>query len=41
MMVDLKIRKEEGDVVEFNNKLVILRIKIDVIDYQLIEMFGK
>ena len=41
MTVDLKIRKEEGDAVEFNNKLATLRTKIDVIDHQLIEMLGK
>ena len=41
MTVDLKIRKEEGDAIEFNNKLATLRTKIDVIDHQLIEMLGK
>ena len=41
MTIDLRIRKEEGDAVEFNNKLGTLRTKIDVIDHQLIEMLGK
>ena len=41
MTIDLKIRKEEGDAVEFKNNLATLRTKIDVIDNQLIEMLGK
>ena len=41
MTVDLKIRKEEGDAVEFQNKLATLRTKIDVVDHQLIETLGK
>lgn len=41
MTIDLRIRKEEGDEAEFNNKLGTLRTKIDVIDHQLIEMLGK
>ncbi|SRX74659.1 bifunctional 3-deoxy-7-phosphoheptulonate synthase/chorismate mutase type II [Aequorivita antarctica] len=39
--VDLKIRKQEGDEVEFKNKLNTLRTKIDVLDHQLIESLGK
>lgn len=41
MTVDLRIRKEEGDAVEFRNKLSTARTKIDVVDHQLIEMLGK
>ncbi len=41
MTVDLRIRKEEGEAVEFKNKLSTLRNKIDVLDHQLIESFGK
>ena len=41
MMIDLKIRKEEGDAIEFKNKLNTLRTQIDVVDHQLIESFGK
>jgi len=41
MTVDLKIRVEEGDHVEFKNKLNTLRTKIDVMDHQLIETLGK
>ena len=41
MTVDLKIRVEEGDEVEFKNKLNTLRTKIDVMDHQLIETLGK
>ncbi len=41
MTIDLRIRKEVGDAVEFNNKLATLRTKIDVIDHQLIEILGK
>ncbi len=39
--VDLKIRKEEGDAVEFKNKLNTLRTQIDLIDIQLINNIGK
>lgn len=39
--VDLRIRKEEGDAVEFRNKLATLRTKIDVIDHKLLEILGK
>ena len=40
MTVDLKIRVAEGDAIEFKNKLATARTKIDVVDHQLIEMFG-
>ena len=39
--VDLRIRKEEGDAVEFRNKLATLRTKIDVVDHKLLEILGK
>lgn len=41
MTIDLKIRKEEGEEAEYQNKLGTLRTKIDVIDRQLIEILGK
>ena len=41
MMVDLKIREEEGHAIEYNNKLNTLRTQIDVVDHQLIESLGK
>ena len=41
MMVDLKIREEEGQEVEFKNKLNTLRTQINVVDQQLIESLGK
>ncbi|MDC7994396.1 bifunctional 3-deoxy-7-phosphoheptulonate synthase/chorismate mutase type II [Altibacter sp. HG106] len=41
MTVDLRIRKEEGDAVEFKNKLATARTKIDVVDHQLLEILGK
>ncbi len=41
MTVDLRIRKEEGDAIEFKNKLNTLRTKIDVMDHQLLEVLGK
>jgi len=41
MMVDLKIREEEGSAVEYQNKLNTLRTQIDVVDHQLIESLGK
>jgi chorismate mutase len=41
MTVDLRIRKEVGDAVEFNNRLNTLRTQIDVIDNQIVEMMGK
>jgi len=41
MTIDLRIRKEVGDAVEFNNRLSTLRTQIDVIDHQLLETLGK
>ena len=41
LMIDLTVRKEEGLAIEFKSKLNMLRTQIDVIDHQLIEMFGK
>lgn len=41
MTVDLRIRKMEGDAVEFKNKLNTLRTRIDVLDHQLMESLGK
>lgn len=41
MTIDLRIRKEEGDEVEYQNRLATLRTKIDVADHQLIETLGK
>ncbi|AFL81325.1 3-deoxy-D-arabino-heptulosonate 7-phosphate (DAHP) synthase [Aequorivita sublithincola DSM 14238] len=41
MTIDLRIRKQEGDAVEFKNKLNTLRTKIDVLDHQLLESLGK
>lgn len=39
--VDLKIRKEVGDDVIYNNRINTLRTQIDVIDHQLIDILGK
>lgn len=41
MTVDLKIRKAEGDEVEFNNQLNTMRTQIDLIDDQIMDMLGK
>ena len=41
LTVDLRIRKEEGDAVEFKNKLNTLRTQIDVVDNKLVEILGK
>lgn len=41
MMVDLKIREEEGRELEYKNKLNTLRTQINVVDHQLIESLGK
>lgn len=38
--IDLRIRKEEGDAVEYRNKLATMRAKIDVIDHKLLEVMG-
>tara|TARA_B100000809_G_scaffold205663_1_gene207495 strand:+ start:17357 stop:18439 length:1083 start_codon:yes stop_codon:yes gene_type:complete len=41
LTIDLKIRKEEGDAVEYINKLANLRTQIDVVDHKLTEILGK
>jgi chorismate mutase len=41
MTIDLRIRKEKGEEVEFRNKLNTLRTKIDVVDHQIINQLGK
>lgn len=41
MTIDLRIRKEEGEAIEFKNKLGTMRTKIDVLDHQIIESLGK
>ncbi len=41
LTVNLRIRKEEGDAIEYKNKLANLRTKIDVIDHKLTEILGK
>ncbi len=41
MTIDLKIRKQEGEAIEFKNKIANLRTKIDVIDHKLTEILGK
>ena len=41
LTIDLKIRKEEGDAIEYKNKLENLRTQIDVIDHKLTETLGK
>ncbi len=41
MTIDLKIRKEEGDAVEYRNNLANLRTQIDVVDHKLTEILGK
>ncbi len=41
IMIELTIRKEEGQEIEFRNKLNTMRTQIDVIDHQLIETMGK
>ena len=38
---DLKVRKSEGDQVEFKNQLSTLRSQIDLIDDQIMDMLGK
>jgi chorismate mutase len=40
MTVDLRIRKQEGDEVEYINKLATKRAQIDVIDHKLLEVLG-
>jgi len=39
--IDLKIRKEEGEALEYKNKLANLRAQIDVVDHKLTEILGK
>lgn len=41
LTIDLKIRKQEGEAIEFKNKIANLRTKIDVIDHKLTEILGK
>jgi chorismate mutase len=41
MTVDLRIRVQEGDALEYKNKLNTLRTKIDVLDHQLVDTLGK
>lgn len=41
MTIDLRIRKEEGEEIEYKNKLATLRTTIDVTDHKLIELLGK
>ncbi len=41
MTIDLRIRKQEGDEVEFRNRLATQRTQIDVLDHKLIELLGK
>ena len=38
---NLKIRDEEGNAIEYQNKLANLRIQIDVVDHKLTETLGK
>ena len=38
---NLKIRHEEGNAIEYQNKLANLRIQIDVVDHKLTETLGK
>ena len=41
LTIDLTIRKQEGDALEYLNKLANLRTQIDIIDYKLTEILGK
>ncbi len=41
MTVDLKIRKVEGDEIEFRNQLNTMRTQINLIDDQIMDMLGK
>ena len=41
LTIDLKIRKEEGDALEYLNNLSNLRTQIDVVDHKLTEILGK
>ena len=40
IMAELKIRKTDGDEVEFKNKINTLRAQIDVIDHKVVEIMG-
>ncbi len=41
LTVDLRVRVEEGDAIEYRNKIANLRTRIDVIDHKLTEILGK
>lgn len=41
ILKDLKVRKSEGDEIEFKNQIKTLRSKIDLIDDQIMDMMGK
>ena len=41
MTIDLKIRKQEGDAIEYQNRLATQRTQIDVLDHKLLELLGK
>jgi chorismate mutase len=41
LTVNLRIRIEEGDAIEYKNKIANLRTRIDVIDHKLTEILGK
>lgn len=41
IMADLKVRKVEGDAVDFQNKLATMRARIDTLDDQIISLMGK
>ncbi|QAA82841.1 3-deoxy-7-phosphoheptulonate synthase [Aequorivita sp. H23M31] len=41
ILSDLKVRKTEGDQIEFRNQLSTLRSQIDLIDDQIMDMLGK
>ena len=41
LTIDLTIRKQEGDALEYLNKLANLRTQIDIIDHKLTEILGK
>ncbi|HLV93361.1 MAG TPA: bifunctional 3-deoxy-7-phosphoheptulonate synthase/chorismate mutase type II [Aequorivita sp.] len=41
IMKHLKVRKAEGDAIEFTNRLETRRTRIDLIDDQIIELLGK
>lgn len=41
IMAELKVRKVEGDAVDFQNKLATMRARIDTLDDQIISLMGK